>query len=237
VKYSYPIDATGSNKLEKLSGNYFFKDDFNKAKLNDRYIFLRTKRTDWLQLDLKKTSGAKLNIDLQPETVSGTANPSFVGFRQPHLKGYAATCLKFEPKSNNEQAGLIIFQNESHYYYMCKTLVDGKPFVQLLKGVGNDKTNDAPVLLSKQPLEKLSGDLWLKIEADNVHYNFYFSEKPNKWSELETGVNAKFLSTKEAKGFVGSVYGMYATSNGQPATGNKASYYWFECKSNDDVYK
>src|SRR5204863_8564687 len=113
---------------------------------------------------------------------------SFVGFRQPHLKGYAATCLKFEPKASNEQAGLVIFQNEFHYYWLCKSIVNGKPVVQLFKGPGNDDQKAAPVLLSTQPLHKLSGDLYLKIEADGSRYNFYFSEMKNKWTILETGV-------------------------------------------------
>src|SRR5689334_24237637 len=103
---------------------------------------------------MKVTNGAKLVIDLRPETVSGSGNPSFVGFRQPHLKGYAATCLQFGANASNEKAGLIIFQNEHHYYYLCKSVADGKPVVQLFKGPGNDHPNDAPVLLSTRKLQQ-----------------------------------------------------------------------------------
>ena len=48
--------------------------------------------------------------------------------------------------------------------------------------------------------------------------------------------NLEFLSTKIAGGFVGSMYALYATSNGMP-TSNKVYYDWFECRSEDDVYK
>ncbi len=153
VQYSYPINATVNTGIERFNGNYNFHDDFNKAKLSVRYIFLRTKRTDWLHKEHVGNTGSRLLLDLQPETISGKANPSFVGFRQPHLKGYAATLLRFDPKASNEKAGLIIFQNEFHYYYLCRSIADGKPVVQLFKGPGNDHPNDAPVLLSTKKLE------------------------------------------------------------------------------------
>jgi len=53
---------------------------------------------------------------------------------------------------------------------------------------------------------------------------------------LLDGVDGKFLSTSVAGGFVGSVFGMYATSLGKPST-SKAYFNWIEYKGNDDVYK
>jgi alpha-N-arabinofuranosidase len=48
--------------------------------------------------------------------------------------------------------------------------------------------------------------------------------------------DAKFLSTKEAGGFVGCMYAMYATSSGKPSE-NAALFQWFENRNNDDVYR
>jgi xylan 1,4-beta-xylosidase len=235
VKYTYPINAIADKNIEPFNGNYYFRDDFNKEKLNDRYVFLRTKREDWLHAELKVTSGARLQMDLRPETISGTANPSFIGFRQPHIKGYAATSLNFEAVKENEKAGLLIFQNENHFYFLCKSVEQGVQVVQLYKGAGNTNKGKEPELLVSRPLKKNKG-LLLKIEAKANSYAFYYAKNNGKWMLLMDGLDAKFLSTKGAGGFVGCIYALYASSNGQ-SSGNVASFEWFESKSDDDVYK
>jgi len=234
VQYSYPIKAIEKKSADKFSGNYFFRDDFNKTVLNSRYSFLRTVRTEWY--DLKSKPGY-LSIDLQPQTCSGKENPAMVCFRQPHLKGYAAAAMNFSAINENQKAGLMIFQSENNFYFLCQSAENGKPVVQLLKGSG-DKMKFSPleIIASQNIATKNGALLYLKIMADGANYSFYYATQENKWQLLKDKVDGKFLSTKVAGGFVGSMYVMYATSNGM-ATTNKAYYNWFECKSDDDVYK
>jgi len=61
-------------------------------------------------------------MQLRPESCSGTGNPSFIGHRQQNLKGEASIALDFLPAAENEKAGLLIFQNENHFYFLCKSL-------------------------------------------------------------------------------------------------------------------
>jgi xylan 1,4-beta-xylosidase len=233
VKYSYPIDAIREKRTNVFSGNYFFKDDFNSPVLNSRYSFLRTKREDWYSLT---QPGGKLSMQLRPPTCSGTENPSFIGFRQAHIKGYAATELVFGAQAAHEKAGLMIFQNEYHYYFLCQSVQEGKPVVQLFRGPGNQNKTAAPELLAAEVLNgKEAKGLRLKIEAVGKQYNFYYAGRFKKWKLLQSGLDAKFLSTKNAGGFVGCMYAMYATSNGKP-TNNQAIFNWFEAKNMDDVY-
>lgn len=225
VKYSYPINAVNDQKREKLNGNFHFYDDFNLPSLNSRYQFLRTVRSKWHDLT---TNPGSLTLNLRPETCGGKGNPSFIGFHQPHLKGHAATSLKFSPTSANEKAGLLLFQNETKYYYLCKSVKDGKPVVELYKG---------DELVVSQLLKKpLNEEVFFKVEAKTDKYAFYFAEKKGEWKLILDNVNAKELSTKNAGGFVGCLYSMYATSSGMPSSG-KAVYNWFEVKNEDDVYK
>jgi len=92
-------------------------------------------------------------------------------------------------------------------------------------------------VLATQIIEIANGaDVFLKIEANGGTYSFYYAIQKDKWQLLKDNVVGKFLSTKTAGGFVGSMYAMYATSNGMAST-NKALFNWFECKSDDDVYK
>lgn len=234
VQYTYPIKATQKNNSNKFSGNYFFKDDFNTAKLNNRYSFLRTVRSNWYDLDKKPGS---LSVALQPQTCYGKENPSMVCFRQPHLKGYAATALNFTATAENEKAGLMIFQSEKYFYFLCKTVENGKPVIQLIKGSGKNTNATQPEIIVSQIINaKTNADIFFKIAANGGSYSFYYATQKNKWQLLKDNVDGKFLSTKIAGGFVGSMYTMYATSNGA-ATTNKAWYNWFECRNEDDVYK
>lgn len=225
VKYSYPIHAVANKNAEKFNGNYHFKDDFKKPALNQRYNFLRTVHEPWYSINAK--AGA-LSIKLRSESCSGNQNPSFIGFHQPHLKGYAATAIKFETNKENEKAGLLIFQNERSYYFLCQSVKDNKPIVELYKG---------DTLLTARPLFIKKGDnLLLKIEADNDKYSFYYSNRNNQWETLLKEADGKYLSTKAAGGFVGCLYAMYATSNGK-SSDNTAVYDWFEVKNDDAAYK
>lgn len=225
VKYSYPINAVVDNNRESFSGNYHFRDDFDKNELNIRYRYLRTRREQWYNLSEKP---GLLSLRLQQETCSGKANPSFIGFHQSHLEGYAATAIRFNAKAENEKAGLLIFQNESHFYFLCKSVKEGTPMLELYK---------AKELLASQPLSiKNNKDLFLKIEAKKDKYAFWYAVKKNEWKLLLDNADGKYLSTKGAGGFVGCLYAMYATSNGQPS-GNAALYNWFETKNDDEVYK
>ena len=229
VKYSYPINGSINKNRELFNGNFYFRDEFYKGDLNKRYSFLRTVKEKWYTLTDKP--GA-LTIHLQPATCSGTANPSFIAFRQSHIKGYAATAFQFNPQNENEKAGLMVFQNESHFYYLCKTVKEGKPVIQLFKGTGKE-----PELMASAPLAlKDDKDLMLKITANGGSYAFYYALKKNKWILLLDHADGKYLSTKGAGGFVGCMYALYATSNGSP-TGNAAVFNWFENKNEDGVYK
>jgi len=53
---------------------------------------------------------------------------------------------------------------------------------------------------------------------------------------LKNSFDATFVNTKFAGGdkFVGSFYGMYATSSGKPSS-NKAYFDWFEYVGNDSL--
>ena len=234
VKYSYPIGAVADKNTERLNGNFLFRDDFDSTILNNRYAFLRTVREKWYSLADKK---GILSVRLRPQTVQEKDNPSFIGFRQSHLKGYAATAMQFYAKAENEKAGLIVFANENHFYFLCKSVQEGKEVVQLYKGPGNKKAGAAPELLASQTI-KANGnkDLLLKIEANGNTYSFFYAQKRNKWKPLLLQADAKYLSTKEVGGFVGSMYAMYATSAGKPSE-NVAMFNWFESRNNDDVYK
>ncbi|MEO7049776.1 MAG: family 43 glycosylhydrolase, partial [Ferruginibacter sp.] len=229
IQYQYPVPFASTKKVNNaFSGNYTFKDDFKGSMLNERFMLLRNP-----EAGLYKQNNGFLELPLKQTTAAESGNPAFIGFRQAHLKGDATTSVLFNATKENEKAGLMIFQSEHAFYFLCKSVREGKPVVELYKAA--TKKDKQPSLLASADL-KSNKSLQLKIEANGGVYNFYYAEIKDKWTLLKDNVDGKFLSTKAAGGFVGSLYALYATSNGTVTT-NKALYDWFEYKGDDDVYK
>jgi len=224
VQHHYPFPSSTKNYTPRYTSNFLYRDDFKNNKLDHDWEFLRTPKEKWY--NLSKQNG--LMMQVLPQTCSGKSNPAFLGHRQQHLKGYASTFLNFSAAASNEKAGMLIFQNEDHFYFLCKSVEDNKPVVQLYRSVA-DSIGKLELITS----QKISANhnLNLKIEANGNTYSFYYSEN-GKWKLLHANLDAKFLSTKVAGGFVGSMYALYATSN-EKASASKANFTWFECKGND----
>ncbi|MDP2885791.1 MAG: glycoside hydrolase family 43 protein [Ignavibacteria bacterium] len=237
VQYHYhvPIESSASPGGVPHGGNFVIKDDFNTADLNSEWAFLRTPRERWY--DLKERKGW-LAMRIRQETCADAVNPSFLGHRQQHAIGSASVSLQFSPNAENEKAGLLIFQNETHFYYLCKSILGGKPVIQLLS---SETEGDKARTMQLVALQELDGSfaekpVGLKIEAQSSTYSFLYSTQKDKWTLLKYGVDARFLSTRVAGGFVGCMYALYATSLGIPST-STAYFDWFEYAGNDEAYR
>jgi xylan 1,4-beta-xylosidase len=228
VKYFYPLPkGTKWSKGNAFSGNFTFNDDFTQEQLNQRYTFLRTVRAKWYSTMRYK---GNLTLSVRPETVGGEGNPSFVGFRQQHLKCVASTSVILDAKAEHEKAGLAIFQSEHHYYFLCRSVEQGRNVVQLYQSTPGKELK----LLASQAIPAGRSSLGLKIEARGDTYVFSYSADEKKWAVLKDGVDAKFLSTETAGGFVGCVFGLYATSQEQPST-NEAVFMYFKYQGKDSL--
>ena len=237
VQYHYrlPLPPSLDPGAVPHGGNFQTRDDFNSDTLNNEWMFLRTPHEKWYDLDRRP---GFLTMRLRPESCSGTMNPSFLGHRQQHLEGYASTAIDFTPNSENEKAGLAIFQNEKHFYFLCKSLNGNKQVVELYTSIDGDHLSDQIQLISSQELanDQVKNELALKIESHGNMYSFFYSVTPDRWTLLKDSVDASFLSTQIAGGFVGCVYALYATSLGAPSS-NDALFDWFEYRGDDEVHR
>jgi xylan 1,4-beta-xylosidase len=207
------------------SGNFAYRTVFDK-EIDQSLLFLRTRDTNWYSLS--KANG--LTMNLLPETCMGVGHPAFIGKRQQHLSCSATTEMTFDAVKPNEKAGMLIFQGEYNFYYLCKSTSGGKPHIQLYQGNPKTKTMD---LVTEIPV--VGKKITLKIEADRDLYRFSYAEIPGKWKVLKDKVDGKFLSTAVAGGFVGSLFALYATSSGESTT-NKAMFKWLDYSGNDAIY-
>ena len=233
--YPFPIEPITESRSIPYSGNFKIRDDFDNDTLDLHWVFLRTPHQKWYDLTRQKSC---LTLELRPETCADRTNPSFLGRRQQHARGYASASLRFTPEFENEKAGLLVFQNERHFYLLCKSLDNDEPVVQLYQSTYDEGAANHLELIASQKIELDEGNqvLFLKIEAHGNTYSFHYGLKPDQWNRLKENVDATFLSTRVAGGFVGCVYALYATSLGKPSQ-NIAYFDWFEYQGDDEIYK
>ncbi|GAA3955893.1 glycoside hydrolase family 43 protein [Pedobacter ginsengiterrae] len=217
-----PVYKTSIKEVKELntipqSGNFQYRIKF-EDKIDPALLFLRTLDKSWFKLS--KADGITMN--LSPETCMGTGNPAFIGKRQQHLICKASTELNFTARAKNEKAGLLIYQSEFNFYYLCKSIEGGRQVLQIFKG---NKQNNNMSLIKQVYVGK--SKIYLQIEADKSVCNFYYSNNAKDWKLLAGGLDGKYLSTKVAGGFVGSLFALYATSSGLTSD-NKASFKWLD---------
>lgn len=204
-----PNLPTSKEKITSTSGNFVFHDDFNEDKLNFKWNFIRTPLEKWYEL-----SNGKLYIKPRKESIHTETNFSFIGRRQQHLQFEASTKLSYDLTNTLQTAGLVAFQNEKQYLLLGKRLnSDGKTEVYLEETAAT-VNNEKSIILAKNELSNNSKDLYLKIEGRKRYYDFYYKTSENTpWLLLAKDIDAVILSTKEAKGFVGTYLAMYTSSN------------------------
>lgn len=235
VQHSYPlpINIKGKTKIP-FNGDFTVKENFDSKKLPDYFMFIKAPKENWFSLLSRK---GFLEMNLRPETLSGTGNPSFIARRQQHSYCSISTALEFSAGSENEKAGLAAFQMEEYFYFFCKSKVGNKDVVQLFKSNKNKQVNNMELITQKE-IEggNKSGKVFLKIEAKGKEYSFYYAVSKNNWILLQDKVDASFLSPRNVYGFVGTVFGMYATSLGL-ASSSKAAFDWLEYSGKDKIVK
>jgi alpha-N-arabinofuranosidase len=195
------------------------RDDFDSPTLALQWNFLRTPREEFYSLSERP---GHLRLRLRPERLSEPANPSFVGRRQQHIHFKAQCSVEITPQNEHECAGLVLIQNNDFYFLFAITKAP-EPVLRLIK-----QSHGQEEILAEQPAN--AANLFLKVEAHEQAYSFYFADKPDEWQAVAEEVDGRILSTRVAGGFVGAYIAMYASSNGQRSK-NNADFDWFEYTS------
>lgn len=206
VSYSHfkPEFKTTFNPAVPLNGNFTLRDEFQDATLPMIYNFIRTPRENWYSLE-----NDLLLIQARNNPIDKLGQPSFIGRRQQHNYCSAIVSLQYNPTKSGDKAGLVAFQNKTHYYFIGITLKDEKMAIVLEQGSTN-----GPVEITSSNIEiENSEPVYLKIEARGKYYDFYYALQPDDWQLLKEDIDGTLLSTNVAGGFVGTYFGMYAYSS------------------------
>ncbi|HEY0504848.1 MAG TPA: glycoside hydrolase family 43 protein [Lysobacter sp.] len=182
-----------------LSGNFTWRDDFDKPALDTTWLFARVPKTQWADLH---THAGKLAI-APGEGLDTLRNPTFLARRQQHLSFEASTAMTV-PADANIEAGIAAFQNENYWYSIGAQRVGNGVTLTLRK-----RQKDATETLATAMLPAGTKALKLKIEGDAGDYAFGY-DAGQGWKWLKQDVDGTVLSTDVAGGFIGVTVGPYA---------------------------
>lgn len=195
------------------------RDDFDAKELALFWNFLRNPSPELYSLDERP---GHLRLRGSAHGLDDIASPTWVGRRQCHFALRAATCLEFRPRTEREEAGLVVRMNESHHYEIFLTLRDGQPHVVLRRRIGSLQAE-----VARRPLTPAEAARWvLAVEADRDRYVFSYGSPEAELRRLGEG-ETRYLSTEVAGGFTGVYLAMYASGNGAPCK-EPADFDWFE---------
>jgi xylan 1,4-beta-xylosidase len=144
--------------------------------------------------------------------------PTFVGRRVQDMFFSAVTSMDFNPENENEEAGMILLNNGTHFDILVGRS-GGKRTLSVKLQFGS-------VTHESEKVEIGPGPVTLKITGDRSNFTFSYSQDNKEFKELQA-VDAKFLSSETVGGFTGVYVGLYATGNGAAFKAN-ADYDWFE---------
>jgi len=183
-----------------LGGNFTWRDEFDKPRLDPAWLFVRVPKTRWA--DLASTPGT-LTIHPLAEGLDTLRNPSFLARRQQHMAFEAATALDV-PRARNVAAGLAAFQGENYWYFLGARRTDSGLELFLEKSSGKARATIATAHVES------ASTLRLKIAGNGGAYSFAYEIDGKGWRWLKQDDDGTILSTDVAGGFVGATLGPYA---------------------------
>ena len=197
-----PQDGTGT-----MGGDIALRQSFDRP-LDPSWLFIRTPHGKWYEVS------TALDIRARADAIGSSGQPSFIGRRQQNGWATVTTEMRFAPQADGERAGLVAFQNSSHFYFLGVVRENGQTQICVTKRDGTaDPENGAPVACA--PLSApAASPLQLRIEARGGTYDFAYATAPAQWNVLVKDADGTILSTKKAGGFVGTIIGMYAYAPG-----------------------
>jgi len=192
------------------------RDDFDKTELGLEWIHLRNPVAENYSLTERK---GFLRLRGSEKNLFDVASPTFVARRQQHFDFTATASLEFEPKSENEEAGLTLLMTNEHHYDFFVTQ-RGHQRVLVVK-YNLELIQQTAVEIPLAP-----GAAQLRITGTKEFYHFSFSQNGAAFREIAK-VNTRYLGTEVTSGYNGVVIGLYATGIGKTGAAT-ADFDWFE---------
>ena len=212
-KYEWPVVAPQTGRVERTTQVPFqgtsqkrkllFHDNFDGSDLNLQWNFRRVPLDNVYSI---KASEGNLRLFLKPEVIRERGRASLMGFRQSESDFQYEAKMNFEPKSNNSEAGISLFQKDNNYFTFTLIKKDNKNIIQLKL----TEPNKNPQLISEKNIPNYNGEIIFQVKSEYNSYSFYYALNGSEFQFLEKTRSNHILSKK----YTGAYLGIYATSNG-----------------------
>ena len=177
-------------------GNFVVEDSFDGDRLDPTWMTLRGPADGLYAL-----KGGALELTCSPRHATRFETPALILRRLQHHAFSASTRMRFVPEGT-EAAGLLLYKDERHQYFLKVCLVDEIPSI-CLERYGET--------LSCKALPKTFSTVDLCIASDDgLTFRFGYAVDGREMRTLVAGVDASYLSTAVAGGFTGTTVGPYA---------------------------
>jgi alpha-N-arabinofuranosidase len=191
------------------------RTNFDKPQLGPEWNYVQVPDEDTYEISLGRGT---LALKGSARKIGENDNPTFVGRRLTDIQFEATTRMTFDPKNENEEAGMVLLNNGSHFDVLVYSK-DGIRYVAVKLQFGQTVYKSKEIALEP-------GAVDLRIEGTGPEFIFSYSQNNNDFKIVETA-DARFLSTQTVGWFTGVYVGMYATGNGKEAKA-PAVFAWFE---------
>jgi xylan 1,4-beta-xylosidase len=188
-----------------------WREDFSAAQLSQDWEMMRTPAMRWYRIE-----SHALILDARPESVSGTANPSFLGKRQRHEDVRVETELRYVPEREGDHAGLLAFADEQHWYFVGLRRFGARSALVVARRDGANTPSDGEAIVS-EPFDGRPGEpVRLRIEAHGPRYDFYWAARRGPWRALLAGADGRVLASEPTNLFTGTLIGVVAGRRPEP---------------------
>ena len=195
------------------------RNDFDVNKLSLEWNYIHYPNAGNYSLSARK---GYLRLKGSEQTIEDYKSPTFIGRRIQDMYFTASTQLEFNLNKANEEAGIILLNNSSHFDLLIKQSKGKRVLINRL--MFGSVIHESPEVALKE------GPVKLAITCERSVFIFSYAQGNEPFREIGR-VDSKFLSSETIGGFTGVYVGLYATGNGIASTSN-ADYDWFEYKTN-----
>ena len=208
-----PVAMTGRREgvvrddANRTFGNFKADESFDSTTLAQTWMTLRTPATDLYSLT---STPGYLALACAPESATEKGTPAFVARRIQHHAFTASTPMTFVPDSASQAAGLLVFKDETHQFFLGRGIdAEGNDvvFVDRVSPEGTETIGTVPV-------DHAVPAVTLQVSSpDGLTYDFACSTDGGKqFVAVAEGVDARHTSTAAAGACTGTTVGPYATS-------------------------
>ncbi len=195
------------------------RTSFNGDKLGFEWNYIQYPVAENYAINKKEST---LTLHGSSLKIGDKGSPTYIARRLTGLGFSASTRVDFNPKTDNEEAGLALVNNGTSFRIMI-IRKDNKRYVSVNLQFGQ-------TTYQSKSIELKPGFVDLKVEEKNGEYIFSYSQNDAAYKMVDKA-DAKYLSSQTVGWFTGTYIGMYTTGNGSTCKA-KATYWWFDYLEN-----